>query len=237
MITDMGHQLQTERMSMVMLLLLTTEVQQFLKFLMLLTLVMVHLGFVGKLVVNRVDRSGGFYGNPDSSQQVHSWSLLKRLRSFSSLPWLCGGDFNNFVDDSEKLGGLLKPQYLINNFREAVEFCGFQDLGYSGSIFTWSNKRHDSALIQESVRLDRSSRRRFFYEACWADQPSYIDCINRCWGSMSGNSTIDLVSAKLTYCSRELHLLNTVNRGNLKKQIKLNKNKLRVLSDEVPIGD
>ncbi|KAL5770431.1 hypothetical protein ACOSP7_014585 [Xanthoceras sorbifolium] len=60
------------------------------------------------------------------------------------------------------MGGSLKPQYQINQFRDAVDFCGFQDLGYSSSIFTWCSKRHSNDMIQE--RLDR-----FFCANNWGD--------------------------------------------------------------------
>ncbi|KAK2661449.1 hypothetical protein Ddye_000023 [Dipteronia dyeriana] len=94
----------------------------------------------------------GFYGNPESSQRVHAWSLIRRLKGMSNLPWLCLGDFNEILSGSEKIGGSVHPLFLMENFREALDYCELNDLGYSGLGFTWSNKR-DYGLIQE--RLDR----------------------------------------------------------------------------------
>lgn len=34
----------------------------------------------------------------------HTWELLRRLHYDSSLPWVCGGDFNEVLAPHEKLG-------------------------------------------------------------------------------------------------------------------------------------
>lgn len=41
----------------------------------------------------------------------------------------------------------------MEQFREAVNFCSLEDLGYTGSPFTWSNGRQGTMNIRE--RLDR----------------------------------------------------------------------------------
>jgi hypothetical protein len=47
----------------------------------------------------------GFYGHPDPSQRAESWKLLKFLKRAPPSPWLCIGDFNKILDNSEKVGG------------------------------------------------------------------------------------------------------------------------------------
>lgn len=54
----------------------------------------------------------------------------------SSLPWLCYGDFNEILTDSEKLDGLPRPRFMMENFREVLDFCELEDMGYSGPEFT-----------------------------------------------------------------------------------------------------
>ncbi|KAL5825066.1 hypothetical protein ACOSQ3_021129 [Xanthoceras sorbifolium] len=98
-------------------------------------------------------RFTGFYGSPEASQRNHAWLLLKRLFALSSLPWLCGGDFNEILVDCEKDGGLPKQRRLLSNFREALDACCLQDLGFEGPMFTWCNGRVGDAFVQE--RLDR----------------------------------------------------------------------------------
>ena len=46
----------------------------------------------------------GFYGNPDHHRRIESWDLLRKLGSDSLLPWMICGDFNELVDNGEKLG-------------------------------------------------------------------------------------------------------------------------------------
>lgn len=53
-------------------------------------------------------RFTGFYGNPDKSLRIFSWELLKRRsldKSVNDLPWLIGGDFNEILYNSDKVGG------------------------------------------------------------------------------------------------------------------------------------
>ncbi|KAL5551962.1 hypothetical protein UlMin_002138 [Ulmus minor] len=94
----------------------------------------------------------GLYGNPDTSLRTQFWTLLKRLRDASSMPWLCGGDLNEILFGHEKQGGATRAQYLMNAFREAANYCGLADLGFRGPKFTW-NRGKNACLVQE--RLDR----------------------------------------------------------------------------------
>lgn len=92
------------------------------------------------------------YGFPEESHKYMTWSLLKNLYSQSSLPWLCAGDFNEVLYTLEKKGGLNKTCQQLQGFRNAVEICGFQDPGFDGYSFTWSNGRFGDDNIQ--LRLD-----------------------------------------------------------------------------------
>lgn len=46
-----------------------------------------------------------FYSHPDVGKRKESWNLLCYLRSFQPEGWLCMGDFNETLDDSEKNWG------------------------------------------------------------------------------------------------------------------------------------
>lgn len=98
-------------------------------------------------------RCTGVYGHPVAGQKYHTWTLLKRLTSFSSLPWLCFGDFNEILLPNEKKGGNNREIKLMYEFREAIRECDLRDMGWKGMPFTWSNKRYEAGLIEE--RLDR----------------------------------------------------------------------------------
>ncbi|KAK2652482.1 hypothetical protein Ddye_012359 [Dipteronia dyeriana] len=86
-------------------------------------------------------RFTGMYGQLKSSQRIHSWIFLHRLHGMSTLLWVCAGDFNEILDDSEKKGGSQHRSSMMDAFRCALDDCGLQDLGFSGPEFTWSNKR------------------------------------------------------------------------------------------------
>ncbi|KAK4381772.1 hypothetical protein Sango_2936600 [Sesamum angolense] len=49
----------------------------------------------------------GIYGEPDTSKRERTWNLLTRLRDQSNRAWLCAGDFNEILGQSEKFGDRL----------------------------------------------------------------------------------------------------------------------------------
>ncbi|KAL5571254.1 hypothetical protein UlMin_020851 [Ulmus minor] len=97
-------------------------------------------------------RFSGFYGNPDSNHRGHSWELLRRLCFAHFGAWLCAGDFNEILNGNEKLGGGVKSQRAIDEFRNAVDDCLICDLGFVGDPFTWCNNRPNDLIYE---RLDR----------------------------------------------------------------------------------
>lgn len=65
----------------------------------------------------------------------------------------CARDFNEVLNANEQIGGQGRTYRQMEGFREAVECCGFSDLGYIGLSYTWDNKQEDGSNIK--VRLDR----------------------------------------------------------------------------------
>jgi hypothetical protein len=94
------------------------------------------------------------YGPSFNKNNSDFWNYLASINSDYYGPWLCIGDFNSILDQSEKFGG--RPYACSSNdlFRDFLNSHGLVDLGFSGSPFTWSNHRHDRHLIRE--RLNRS---------------------------------------------------------------------------------
>ena len=54
-------------------------------------------------------RFTGFYGAPETQLRMESWNLIRELNNRFSVPWLCGGDFNELLKSHEKSGGRLRP--------------------------------------------------------------------------------------------------------------------------------
>lgn len=47
----------------------------------------------------------------------------------------------------EKSGGSVRPENQMQSFRECLDFCALNDLGYSGLPYTWSNHHFDSPVV------------------------------------------------------------------------------------------
>ncbi|XP_026400662.1 uncharacterized protein LOC113296575 [Papaver somniferum] len=68
------------------------------------------------------------------------------------MTWLVIGDLNIIFNSEEKLGGLPFNREKVEPILNLIQRTGLEDLGFSGNIFTWSNKREGTANIKQ--RLD-----------------------------------------------------------------------------------
>jgi hypothetical protein len=69
-----------------------------------------------------------------------------------NLPMVCIGDMNDLLYDMDKSSPNINRSRMCV-FRSHVKKCGLFDLGYSGPVYTWTNKRFSSQPTFE--RLDR----------------------------------------------------------------------------------
>ena len=76
------------------------------------------------------------------------------------MPWIIARDFNEPIVSDDKLGG--RPVSISRSLilKDCLDKCNMIDLGFSGSWFTWTNRRDAQVLIQE--RIDR-----FFVNPEW----------------------------------------------------------------------
>ena len=95
------------------------------------------------------------YGWPEAGQKVKSWALLRHLRTLVDGPWVCIGDFNAILQSTEKLSKRPPQHSQMDAFREALDHCQLEDLGFSDYQFTWNNKRPGEANTR--LRLDRAT--------------------------------------------------------------------------------
>jgi hypothetical protein len=93
------------------------------------------------------------YGPPYHNDKALFWESMCSIGNLYDGPWLCIGDFNMILNQSDKKGG--RPFACSSNdpFQSFVHSQGLVDLGFSGNPYTWSNNRDGIHLIQE--RLDR----------------------------------------------------------------------------------
>ncbi|XP_012847426.1 PREDICTED: uncharacterized protein LOC105967373 [Erythranthe guttata] len=104
--------------------------------------------------LNDTWRFTGFYGNPNETLRHQSWNLLRKLSELSNKAWLCAGDFNAMLSNSEKSGRYLASFKDIQEFSDCLRDTRLNDLGFVGYPFTWSNNRKAPHTTRE--RLDRA---------------------------------------------------------------------------------
>ena len=81
----------------------------------------------------------GLYGHPVAVRRYESWALLRHLGSFMPNAWLSMGDYNEILEDREKVGGRRRPRGQMEAFQYAIEDCQLADLGFVGPHYTWNN--------------------------------------------------------------------------------------------------
>jgi hypothetical protein len=96
----------------------------------------------------KIWRLTGIYGEPRWEDKYKTWDRMRELHAQNNLPWVTIGDFNEILYSHEKEGGNTRPQHFMQAFRDAVNDCNLEDIGFSGDPFTWRRGR-----IRE--RLDR----------------------------------------------------------------------------------
>ncbi|KAJ4832638.1 hypothetical protein Tsubulata_001385 [Turnera subulata] len=126
-----------------------------------------HVAWVSVLVTRaqfvhvRVQLSGedpwiltAVYASPTPSLRQSLWQETRSLAERMCEPWLLIGDFNTYVDQSEKLGGLPTCMRMCARFSSWIHDCKLVDLGFHGPMFTWECR---VGVARELVaeRLDR----------------------------------------------------------------------------------
>lgn len=66
-------------------------------------------------------------------------------------PWLLCGDFNEIISNDEKRGGKRRSKHQLEQFRSVMDYCHLKDLSFSGSPFTWCNRRDNHHTISEKL--------------------------------------------------------------------------------------
>lgn len=78
----------------------------------------------------------GFYGNPNTVKREASWHLLRMIKPTDNKPWLCMGDYNEILQQNEKVGGDSRKFSQMESFRQVLQQTDLRDMGYRGPKFT-----------------------------------------------------------------------------------------------------
>lgn len=95
----------------------------------------------------------GVYGFADKSRKHETWSFLRDFHSWSPLPWMCAGDFNEILWSHKKLGLGIRQEGMMKEYRDALDECGLMEFGCVGKKITWRGKWAGSLVLE---RLDRA---------------------------------------------------------------------------------
>ncbi|KAF9598151.1 hypothetical protein IFM89_025591 [Coptis chinensis] len=93
------------------------------------------------------------YGNSKSCIRRLQWPVLTMFKPPNNESWLLMGDFNEITCPEEKCGGKLFNYPKARNFLDMMDNCELFDLGFVGSIYTWTNRQNGRHRIWE--RIDR----------------------------------------------------------------------------------
>ncbi|XP_062174673.1 uncharacterized protein LOC133879886 [Alnus glutinosa] len=95
-----------------------------------------------------------FYGHPEVGKREEGWNILRCVSQMALSPWMCVGDFNEILTNSEKSSNIVRPRSQMKAFQSALEDCSIADLGFHGPKFTWCNGRFGGEFTRE--HLDRA---------------------------------------------------------------------------------
>ena len=86
------------------------------------------------------------------------------------------GDFNEIIRQDEKSRGALRSHTQMQQFKDVIDECGFIDLGFEGSKFTWSKRFTDCHSLWE--QLDRGWGNSEFLIRFPSSRVSHLRCMS-----------------------------------------------------------
>ncbi|KAK3210950.1 hypothetical protein Dsin_015656 [Dipteronia sinensis] len=92
-----------------------------------------------------------FYSHPETDQHCHAWPLMHRLHGLAQLPWLSIEDFNEILSNDDKAEGTVRNRKLMEDFQDALDLCGLEDLSFLDPNFTWCNKREGPIQFRKDL--------------------------------------------------------------------------------------
>ncbi|KAG2301147.1 hypothetical protein Bca52824_029798 [Brassica carinata] len=77
------------------------------------------------------------YGAPNREDRPRFWETMSDIGNGRTSPWLLMGDFNDLLDNSEKIGGPPRWEGSFLSFRNFVSMNGLWDLQFAGNSLSW----------------------------------------------------------------------------------------------------
>ncbi|GKV35033.1 hypothetical protein SLEP1_g43353 [Rubroshorea leprosula] len=176
----------------------------------------------------------GFYGQLEIGRHHESWALLKSLKSSSTLPWVCLGDFNEITKQSEKMG-YKGPRFtfvrkhhdsVLRERLDRVLMNHAWEEQFPGSIshhLLTVRSDHSTILLKVQRRVQHVGRkgdRQFRFENYWLNDDESESIVREAWSQEMSASMMDRVLAKIARCGVLLPDWSAHKFGNLPGRIK-----------------
>ena len=81
------------------------------------------------------------YGEPSSEGKNIVWERISRIGVNRREKWCMLGDFNEILNNDEKIGGPMRSEESFKPFGDMLSTCGMEELESSGIRFTWAGQR------------------------------------------------------------------------------------------------
>ncbi|CAA7045733.1 unnamed protein product [Microthlaspi erraticum] len=82
------------------------------------------------------------YGEPEKANRKEMWNTLMAKTEGRELPWFLTRDFNEILDNSEKVGGPARAESSFVDFRSFMSACDLYDLKHTGNFLSWRGIRY-----------------------------------------------------------------------------------------------
>lgn len=94
------------------------------------------------------------------------------MSTSNDILWIIGEDFNMILNEEEKMGGLPFEQHEAMDFTFCINNCSLMEIKYSGSDYTWWNRRIEKECIFK--RLDRVLVNNVFLDSYPSSEVVYL---------------------------------------------------------------
>ncbi|XP_060182761.1 uncharacterized protein LOC132612660 [Lycium barbarum] len=108
------------------------------------------------------------YAKCDHLERISLWDSLYSLADQMELPWLVGGDFNNIMNEDEKIGGLPVSPDEYEDFEFCINSCELTDSDHAPLLLTWGES-------------SQHIRKPFRFLKFWTEHASFLEVVNQAW--------------------------------------------------------
>lgn len=102
------------------------------------------------------------------------WECLTDIAITRDEAWFLVGDFNELMNNGEKLGGTTRNASTFSDFRNMAENCKIKEIKSSGNWFSWAGWR-DNIWIQ--CHLDRSFANDGWFKLFLSAKMQYLEML------------------------------------------------------------